>query len=295
MLDRVDRMLIAVRSRNLAAATFASMLGAQPDRDSRSACLNAHRLVMRVGESELELCEPAGPGPVQEFIDRWGEGLLAAGYASSRFDALAAHLDELGVPLAREDGRLHLPGTSTFGFPMVISPLVERPRIGPVSFFYEATNTLDTDWQRVAQRYATMFNLDASRFSPISSKRFGYEGTLTLFDPPARLDRIELSQTFADRPSAMRRFVERRGGDSLYMCYLETHDFDGLKARMLDAGATLTPRGGDIAAEREGLWVHPKNLHGLLLGVSRTSLAWEWSGRPELVQPLPVGSGSAAA
>ncbi len=64
MLDRVDRMLIAVRSRNLAAATFASMLGAQPDRDSRSACLNAHRLVMRVGESELELCEPAGPGPV---------------------------------------------------------------------------------------------------------------------------------------------------------------------------------------------------------------------------------------
>ena len=143
MLDRVDRMLIAVRSRNLAAATFASMLGAQPDRDSRSACLNAHRLVMRVGESELELCEPAGPGPVQEFLDRWGEGLLAAGYASSRFDALAAHLDELGVPLAREDGRLHLPGTSTYGFPMVISPLVERPRIGPVSFFYEATNTLE--------------------------------------------------------------------------------------------------------------------------------------------------------
>ena len=67
---------------------------------------------------------------LQEFLDRWGEGLLAAGYASSRFDALAAHLDELGVPLAREDGRLHLPGTSTYGFPMVISPLVERPRIG---------------------------------------------------------------------------------------------------------------------------------------------------------------------
>ena len=24
----------------------------------------------------------------------------------------------------------------------------------------------------------------------------------------------------------------------------------------------------------------------ILLGVSRTTLAWEWSGRPELVQPL---------
>ncbi len=131
-----------------------------------------------------------------------------------------------------------------------------------------------------------MFGLDPARFSPISSKRFGYEGTLTLFDPPARLDRIELSQTFADRPGAMRRFVERRGGDSLYMCYIETHDFDALKARLLEAGAALIPRGPDIAVERDGLWVHPKSLHGMLLGVSRTTLAWEWSGRPELVEPL---------
>lgn len=108
-----------------------------------------------------------------------------------------------------------------------------------------------------------------------------------MFDPPARLDRIELSQTFADKATAMRRFVERRGGDSLYMCYLETHDFDGLKARLLEGGATLIPvRGASIAGERDGLWVHPKSLHGLLLGVSRTSYAWNWSGRPELVRPL---------
>jgi hypothetical protein len=132
-----------------------------------------------------------------------------------------------------------------------------------------------------------MFGLDASRFSPIESKRFGYEGTLTLFDPPARLDRIELSQTFADQPGTMRRFVERRGGDALNMCFIETDEFDTLKQRLLDAGATLTARGGDIATERDGMWVHPKNLHGLLLGISRGMFAWEWSGRPDLVVRLP--------
>jgi len=286
MLERVDRMLLAVLDRAQAARTFERLLGAVADREETSAHLGARRTILRVGESELELCEPTGPGPVADFIDRWGEGLFAAGYATSRLEALAAHLDRIGVGYAREDGQLHLPGSATAGFPMVISAVAERPRVGPVSFFYEATNTLDSDWRAVAQRYADMFGLDPSRFSPIASERFGYEGTLTLFDPPARLDRIELSQTFADRPGAMRRFVERRGGDSLYMCYVETHDFDALKARLLDAGAALIPRGPDIAGERDGLWVHPKSLHGMLLGVSRTTLAWEWSGRPELVQPL---------
>jgi hypothetical protein len=119
------------------------------------------------------------------------------------------------------------------------------------------------------------------------SRASGYEGTLTLFDPPARLDRIELSQTFADQPGTMRRFVERRGGDALNMCFIETDEFDTLKQRLLDAGATLTARGGDIATERDGMWVHPKNLHGLLLGISRGMFAWEWSGRPDLVVRLP--------
>lgn len=287
MLDRVDRMLMAVHNRTRAAETFERLLGAQLAGESHSPHFNAHRTLMRLGESELELLEAAGPGPLKDFIDRWGEGLFSAGYASTRLDELAARLQGKGVAFVREGNQLHLPGSSTFGFPMTLSPFVARPRLpGPVSFFYEATNTLDTDWHIVAARYADIFGLDASRFSPIESDRFGYAGTLTLFDPVNRLDRIELSQTFADKPSAMRRFVERRGGDSLYMCYIETHDFDALKQRLQAGGAALIARGTDIASEREGLWVHPKHLHGLLLGVSRTSLGWEWSGQPERVVPL---------
>jgi hypothetical protein len=143
------------------------------------------------------------------------------------------------------------------------------------------TITLIGDWRAAAAWYTAMFGLDPRRFSPIESKRFGYRGTLTLFDPPARLDRIELSQV-TDSKSAMGRWVVRRG-DSLYMAYVETHDLGALIARLDSAGARWTPRGQTREGERDGLWVHPSALHGLLLGVSRTSLAWEWSGRPELV------------
>jgi hypothetical protein len=290
LLERVDRMQLAVNDRTAAEDTFARLFGAERARLDESAYLNAWRTVLSIGESELELCEARGPGIVRDFVERWGEGLLCAGYAATRVDALAAHLDAIGAPYLREGDQLYLPGTTTAGFPMVISPLAERARVGPVSFFYEATNTLDSDWRAVADLYTKLFQLDPTKFSPISSARFGYEGTLTLFDPPARLDRIELSQTFRDRPSAMRRFVEKRGGDSLYMCYLETDDYDALQRRLLEGGATLIPRGASIETERDGCWVHPKSLHGLLLGISRESLAWEWSGRPERVQPPPARS-----
>jgi hypothetical protein len=288
LIERVDRMQLAVRDRAAAEETFQRLFGAERARLDESAYLNAWRTVLAIGESELELCEARGPGIVRDFLERWGEGLLCAGFASADPEALAAHLASMRAPYVREGAQLYLPGTTTAGFPMVISPLAERPRVGPVSFFYEATNTLDSDWKTVADLYSRLFRLDAQKFSPISSARFGYEGTLTLFDPPARLDRIELSQTFPDRPSAMRRFVEKHGGDSLYMCYLETDDYDALQKRLRAGGATLIPRGPSIETERDGCWVHPKSLHGLLLGISRHTLAWEWSGQPERVQPAPA-------
>jgi len=283
MLDRVDRMLLAVHDRARASDTFTRLLGAVPRRELTSAALAARGTLLALGESELELWEPAGPGPVALRLERLGEGLLFAGYATRHLDQLAQRLRARGVPFELADERLYLPATSTFGFPMVISPWAERAGAGPVGFFYEATNALDTDWKVVAARYADLFALDMKNFSPIASERWGYAGTLTLFDPAARLDRIELSQTFAGNAGAMRRFVERRGGDALYMCFAEARDFIGLRDRLLAAGATLTARGNDIANEKDTLHVHPKNLHGMLLGISRPGFAWTWSGQPARV------------
>ena len=98
----------------------------------------------------------------------------------------------------------------------------ERPcssqwrRVGLATHLYEVTNTILSDWRVAAGRYVRLFGLDPARFSPIKSERFGYVGTLTLFDPPQRLDRIEISQV-NDPASAMGRWVARHA-DSLYTC-----------------------------------------------------------------------------
>jgi hypothetical protein len=286
MLERVDRLQLAVRDRGAAARTFRDVLGAEVSGEAPSAYLGAHRTVVAVGESEVELCEPAGPGIAREHLDRWGEGVMTAGLSTRDLPGLARHLEAQGVRVAADGGQLYLAPDATAGMRVVLSASRPRPPGAPARRLYEVTNTLVSDWKPVAERYARLFGLDPARFSPIASAHFGYVGTLTLFDPPARLDRIELSQV-VDPRSAMARWVARRG-DSLYMAYLETDDVPGLVARLRARGDRWTPRGAEPAAEADGLWIHPSALHGLLLGVSRTTLAWEWSGRPELVTPAPV-------
>jgi hypothetical protein len=283
MLERIDRIQIVVRDRAAAAATYQRLLGAEIARQDRSVFLAARRTVLALGESEVELLEPDGAGRVAELLALRGEGLCAGGVSTRDPERLLARLRALGLEPAVEGEQLHLDGAPGFGLPLVISPHRERARTGPMSFLYEITNTLVSDWRLAAAWYAGLFDLDPQRFSAISSRRFGYEGSLTLFDPPGRLDRIELSQV-TDPQSAMGRWVAKRG-DSLYMCYVETHDLSDLIARLDDNSARWTPRAEHREEERDGLWVHPSALHGVLLGVSRTTLAWEWSGRPELVQP----------
>ena len=281
MLERVDRVQLVVRDRLAAARRFEALLGARPVREADAAYLGARRVVLALGESEVELCEPAGAGLAREHLERWGEGLLAAGFAVGDLTDLHARLAEEGAAFAEDGEQTYLEPSETPGMRVVLT--LSRPGPPAGARLYEVTNTLVSDWTTAADTYARLFGLDPARFAPIASARFGYTGTLCLFDPPRRLDRIELSQV-VDPASAMGRWVAKRG-DSLYMCYLETDDVPGLVARLAKGDARFTPRGADARAERDGLWIHPGALHGLLLGVSRPTLAWEWSGRPELVAP----------
>jgi catechol 2,3-dioxygenase-like lactoylglutathione lyase family enzyme len=292
MIERIDRLQIVVADRKAAAETYRRLLGAEVAREDRSSYLAARRTAMTVGASEIELCEPDGAGRAATALAERGEGLLSAGVAARDPKVVLARLEGLGLTPTVEDSQIYVEGSPGFGARFVVSPLVERPGGGstagsdggPISFLYEVTVTLIGDWRAAAAWYTAIFGLDPRRFSAIESQRFGYRGTLTLFDPPQHLDRIELSQV-VDSKSAMGRWVVRRG-DSLYMAYVETHDLAGLIERLDASGARWTPRGQSRESERDGLWVHPSALHGLLLGVSRTSLAWAWSGRPTLVQPL---------
>lgn len=279
MLTRVDRMLLAVRDREAAADTFCDILGAERVREGTSPLLGAWRTVVQAGISEFELLEPAGEGPVAAQLERWGEGIFAAGFATADVPALAARLSERGIEHSEENGRLFIAAGQTPGMNTVISPDEPRSPVGLIKWLYEVTNIVD-DHARAAAFYAGIFGLDASRFSPIHSERYGYTGTLTLFNPPEQLDRIELTQ-ITEPSLAMGRYYARRG-QSVYMCYVETDDVQAVQRRLEARDARYAGRSDD--PNPEGLFIHPTALHGMLMGVSRTNLAWAWSGRPELAK-----------
>ena len=279
MLEHVDRVQLAVRDRAAAAQTFRNVLGAADVRDDEVRLLGARRRVVHAGTSEFELLEPAGDGPVRAYLDAWGEGLFAAGFSTRDGDALARRLDAKGVRHEDEGAQLFIAPDQTPGLRVVISPEAERPMVGLIRYLYEATNLVD-DHASAAAFYTDAFGLDASKFVPITSKQYGYTGQLTMFNAPERLDRIELSQiTDWERP--MGRFMRRRGGQTLYMCYVEAEDV-GAVASACDAhGVRYAGRDPD-SPNPEGIFLHPSTLHGMLMGCSRTNLAWTWSGRPEL-------------
>ena len=283
MLDRVDRIQLVVASRDVAAQTFNKLLGTEVVDRKPAAYLGANRTILAMGESEVELCEPDGTGLAADFLAERGEGLLAAGLCCATPQRLKERIKALNYDVIEDGDQFYLPGTEHFGIPFVISETRPRNRIGPVSFLFEVTNTLVSDWRLAAAHYAGIFGLNPRRFSDITSREFGYDGTLTLFNPPDRLDRLELSQVVRDDVH-MARWT-KMFGDSLYMASCETHDLPDLIARFTNAGVRWTPRGPGKEEERDAFWTHPGDLHGLLMGVSRTTTPWDFSGRPDVVDP----------
>jgi len=279
MLEHVDRVQIAVNSLDEAADTFREVFAAEHVRDDDLRRAGARRRVMQAGRSEFELLAPAGEGPVRDYLSQWGEGLFAAGFSTRDLPALLARLRDRGIAYAEEGSQAFIEPDQTPGLRIVLSPHVERHPAGLVGYLYEVTNLID-DHERAAAFYADTFGLDASRFSPIESKRYGYTGQLTLFNPPDRLSRIELSQiTDWERP--MGRFMKRRGGETLYMCFIEVEEVEQIAERAKRREMRFVGHDRD-GGFREGMFFHPSTLHGVLMGVSRTNVAWMWSGRPEL-------------
>jgi catechol 2,3-dioxygenase-like lactoylglutathione lyase family enzyme len=275
MLDRVDRVLLAVRDRSAGVATFDDVLGAEFVREDRlGAPYNARRSVVQAGDSEFELLEPDGEGLVSQHLERWREGIFAAGFSTSDLPEITRRLDAAKLTYERHGDQIFIEPDQTMGMRTVLQQSASRDEVGGISGLYEVTNIVE-DHERAASFYAQIFGLDQSRFSPITSEHFGYTGTLTLFDPPARLDRIEITQITQDS-LAMGRFFARRG-PSVYMCYAETGDVEALSERLETLGARFEPFGDGM-----GLFIHPSALCGMLMGVSGTNVGWRWSGRPEL-------------
>jgi hypothetical protein len=280
MITRIDRMIVTAPRRKLAAEAWQRIAGAEVVRHDRVAYVAARRTVLRVGESEIELLEPDGIGIAAQHVSRSRTAIFAVGLAVADVGAAQARLDARGIHHVRDGAQLWMSGEWT-GVPalrVVVTQDERRPGAGLLRHIYEATH-LYQDHRRATRRIAETFELDRKHFAPIRSEQYGYEGTLALFHPD-RLDRIESITPF-DREKTMGRFFGRQG-PSLYMFYAEARDTKALRERLLEHAPKhwTGPREGTP----DNLFVHPQALHGVLLGVSRESVAWTWSGHPERVQ-----------
>lgn len=284
MLSKIDRIQLAVPDAAAAAQGWVDILAAEPDGQDDVAGLGAKCLRLRVGTGVVEFLEPDGAGIVADAVAKRGAHLFAAGASSHDLPALAARLSVKGVTPLAEGGQLHLNETDTgiVGLRLVLSDAVERPRVGLVDFLYEAT-ILSDDTAGLTRQMNALLGLDARNYTEITSDVFGYRGTLTLFEKD-RLDRLEVITPTRDGTTMERYFS--RFGQSLYMAFAETSDIRLIEERAIALGAGHTvdrpaERNADLPADQ--LWLHPRALGGMMLGLSRPSMAWTWSGHPERV------------
>ncbi len=278
MLTRIDRVQITTQDAAAVANRWLELLDARVARQDTIDVLGAQRTVVSVGDAEVEILQPNAPGPVARHVAAGG-GAFAAGLATDDIPRTRRRLAEAGIVPTQigqqffiDAGRLSIPGLN-----VVISKDAQRPATGLMKNLYEVTHLTD-DPAGAAATIARLFDLEARNFVPIRSEAFGYDGTLTLFDSNA-LHRIESIHPF-DAGKTMGRYFARFG-PTLYMCYGETDRLPELRERL----KRLAPRdwtGSD--EDSNGLFIHPKALGGIMLGVSRTTYAWTWSGYPDRVQ-----------
>ena len=285
MLSRVDRVQLVVPNAAEAATNWKLLLGAEEADADTIKCLGAKRTSYRLGEGWIEFLEADGTGVVADALAaRGGPHLFAGGAASNDMTAMLAHLKDQGAEPLFENGQIFLdPAKTGPGTPRtVISADEKLSSVGDLDWLYEVT-LLVKDQTQASNRYAELFDLNADHFVPIESTHYGYKGILTLFHPDL-LGRFEVIEPY-DVGKTMGRFCAKHG-EVLYMGYGESAKVLEIEQRVKEHGLghTVTPPDKPDDRPSDTLFLHPATLGGMMLGISRPTMGWEWSGHPERVE-----------
>jgi hypothetical protein len=287
MLTEIDRVLVMVPDARSSANKWCALVGAKIKKIDSVPELSAKRITLCAGSSEIELLEPNDEGPTSIELRRRGRShLFAAGATTNDPTRVAEHAKSHGAKVTTLDDR-YLIEIEIEGSPIrfVVSHESVRTQIGSLDFLYEAT-VLASNQAHAVARISETFALDPRHFTTITSDEFGYSGVLTLFREGS-LHRFEVI-TPTDHTKTMGRYYAREGA-SYYMAFAESSSMTLVEenARSLNAGITVDrPKDRPISLTADQLWLHPQALGGIMLGISRPTMAWNWSGHPERVNHL---------
>jgi hypothetical protein len=285
---RIDRIQLAVSDREAAADGWVTLLGAVHVRDDKVNCLNAHRSVYQVGRSEVEFLEPDGAGPISRSLQVVGRPhLFAGGVSGADLDESVTRFVKLGIDHVREGDQIFVTykQAAKNDLRFVLSNAVEREPVGLIDRLYEATILAD-NFQPMVNAVTRLFDANEENYCPIGSSKFKYDGVLTLFNE-GELDRFEVITPTSDE-TTMGRFHVRRGR-AFYMAFAETPHMLEIERRAKETGAGITverPEGRADTEMADSMFLHPPALGGMMLGLSRPTQAWSWSGKPDQVEKI---------
>jgi hypothetical protein len=281
----MDRVVMVAPDAAAAGAGWERLLDARPAGSELRPALGARAHYWRLGDGWVEVLTPEGSGLVAEALEARGPHLFAGGFTCEDLEAFAGHLDSHGIEPLWDGERLMLDASSCGiqGLRVMVGPHDPQPPTGLIDTFYELTDLVG-DADRETARAAEVLGLDADAFEPIASDHYGYRGTLTLFRRDS-LDRLEII-TPQREGTTMHRFFRRING-GLYMAFAETGNLVEIERRAVESGAGHTAE--PLPGQRDALgpqqvFLHPGALGGMMLGLSRRTYAWTWSGHPERVE-----------
>lgn len=262
MLERTDRIALAVPDAEAAIEDYRVLFDAEVADDRKDAEAGARRVTLGFGEDEVEIYQPLGDGPAADFVRSGRRGLFAGGFSLADPGALAARMEKTGV-------RVHEQGPDRFcvypgnldGIGVILSRRTERERVGLADKIWQITYAVPKLAPAV-QRMSELFGVGECFTNYYESEHFGYDGAITRFEARdgGLLDSLEyLEPTDPDKNVA--RFVGRHGAGT-YMASIEAQP---------DAIAELERRvvstGGGWDGNGRAAFIHPRRLAGWLVGI----------------------------
>jgi hypothetical protein len=276
MLERTDRLALAVRDASAAAADFATLFDTEIVDTRVDPDCAATRITLQWGQDQIEVLEPTGDGPVASFLEAGRSGIFAGGFSLADPATLATRLRERDIQVRDQgDDRFLVLPEDLSGTGVILSKRIERERVGLNDKIWKITYA-GPSLQKMEDRYVELFDLGGDFTNIYTNDHFGYEGGITWFDARdgGLLDSLEYLEP-NDPAKAVARFV-RRNGSGIYMASIETDDIPEIRQRVTSTGDGW--QGADF-----GGFIHPGRLHGLLLGL----VTYE---RWNATRPLPDSS-----